>query len=512
VNLTEDRRHAGLFGALVVAAAASGLVLRVAVDRSSLGVIDGDEAVWGLMARHALHGELTAFYWGQAYGGTQEVVLTALSLGVFGTSVLAVRAVPVLLTAVAALLVWRVGRRTVGEPAASIAALIFWVWPPYLIWKSVRAHGFYGSGLVVAGLVLLLALRLGERRSRRDAALLGLVLGLGWWQTPQIVPVALPALAWLAWKQPQVWRDAWAAVPTFVLGALPWLVSNVEHDWWSFDVTSGDTPYADRLRGFFSATLPMAAGLRIPFTSDWPLGVPLSAAVYAAVVVLLAVAAWRTRHSPSMVLLSCVVVAYPFLYALSPSTWLVDEPRYVVMLLPVVVLLVAQPLTTLPRGALAVAGAVVCSILVLLQVASSPEYERRADGQHIPRDFAPLVAELDRRGLSHLYTNYWIAYRLDFETHERIVAAEALLPTLALRSGRVVPRLPVRPDDNRYKPYDTEVRARDRPGYVLLRDSEDDARARPLLEADGYVRKVLGRFVIYDPNPERRVPVSTVRG
>ena len=29
------------------------------------------------MVRHILHGELTTFFWGQAYGGSQEALLTA---------------------------------------------------------------------------------------------------------------------------------------------------------------------------------------------------------------------------------------------------------------------------------------------------------------------------------------------------------------------------------------------------------------------------------------------------
>ena len=477
---------------------------------SSLGVIDGDEAVWGLMARHVLDGEFTAFYWGQGYGGTQEVLLTAPLFAAFGTSVLAMRAVPVVLTAVAAVLVWRIGRRTIGEPAASVAGLLFWVWPPYLIWKSVRAHGFYGSGLVLAGLILLLVLRLGERRSRLDFALLGLVLGLGCWQTPQIVPLAVPALAWLAWRRGAAWRDAWPAPPAFLLGVLPWLVSNVEHSWWSFTVTTGDTPYALRLRGFFSSTLPMVVGFRIPFTSEWPLGTALSGAVYVVIVVLVTITAWRTRRRPNMVLLSSVAAAYPFLYALSPATWLVDEPRYVVMLLPVAVLLLAQPFTTLRRGALAIVAAVALTALVLMQIASSPEYDRRADGQHIPRDFGRLVVELDRLGLDRVFSSYWIAYRLDFETRERIIAAEALLRTLAVRGGRVAPRVPTRPNDNRYKPYDTVVRAAPRPGYVLLQGTADEARARPLLEANGYVRRVFDRFVVYEPPASRGGEMRTV--
>ena len=98
----------------------AGVVLRVVVYRSSLGVLDGDEAVWGLMARHVLDGELSAFFWGQGYGGTQEVLATAPLFALFGTSTVLMRVVPVALTAVAAVLVWRIG---CGRPPVGLAAV-----------------------------------------------------------------------------------------------------------------------------------------------------------------------------------------------------------------------------------------------------------------------------------------------------------------------------------------------------------------------------------------------------
>lgn len=481
---------------VVVLGALAGVALRIWAHRTSLGTLDGDEAVWGLMARHLLDGELSAFFWGQGYGGTQEVIATAPLVALLGTSTEVIRLVPVSLTAVSAVLAWRIGLRTVGEPAARIAGVLLWVWPPYLVWKSGRAHGFYGSGLVLVCLVLLLVLRLANRRARTDAALLGLVLGLAWWQTPQVVPVALPALAWLVWRQPTIWRDSWLVVLAALTGALPWLASNLSHDWWSFDVDSGETPYPTRLRGFFAATFPMALGLRIPFTSEWPLGALLSAAVYAALAALFAAAWWRRRSSASG-LLFAVVAAFPFLYALSPSTWIVDEPRYVVVLLPVLALLFAATLTDVRRAAVAVAAAAALSAVVLSHLASSPEFVQRADGLFVPSDFDPLVAELDRRGLDRVFASYWVAYRTTFETRERIVAAEAALATIAPEGGRVVPALPRAADESRHPAYDTTVRADPDAGYVLVRDAPEEAAARPVLEREGYVRSVADGFAVY---------------
>ena len=491
-------RWRGLTAALGLAIAA-GIVLRAVVYRSSLGVLDGDEAVWGLMARHVLDGELSAFFWGQGYGGTLEVIITAPLFALFGTSTLAMRLVPVGLTAVAAVLLWRVGRRTIGDPGARIAAVLLWVWPPYLVWKSERAHGFYGSGLVLASIVLLLVVRLAGRRSRVDAALLGLVLGLGWWQTPQIVPIALPALAWLVWRRPGIWRDGWVIVPAAFVGALPWLLSNLRHEWWSFDVASGETPYPTRLRGFFSATFPMGLGLRIPYTSEWLLGAALSGLAYLGLVSLFVIAWWRLRAAPTTHLLFGITAAFPFLYALSPSTWIVDEPRYVVVLLPVLALLIAQAVGNVVQAAVAVVAAVALSGFVLWHLTSSPAFVERADGLFVPSDFGPLVSELERNGPRHVFASYWPAYRIDFETRERIVAAEATLKTLSRRGGRILPQRPTEPDESRHPEYDAVVRADPNAGWVLMRGMTEDVRARPLLERAGYARATVDGFAIYRP-------------
>jgi len=449
------------------------------------------------MARHVLDGELPAFFWGQAYGGTLEVFLSAPVLAIAPSSVVALRAVPLLLTLVAVYLVWRVGRRTVGEPAATAAAVLFWVWPAYSVWKSLRAHGFYGSGLVLCLLLLLLVLRVAERRSARDAVFLGLVLGVAAWQTGQIVPIAVPALAWLVWRRPAVVRDLPYVLAASLVGFLPWILSNVRHDWWSFTFPPGGGTYLTRFRGFVNGTLPMQIGVRIPFEQTWVGGVLGGGALLLAAYALFAWIGARRLREP-FGLLVVVAVVFPFVYALSSFTWLVDEPRYVYILSPVLALLVASLLTSWPRVLAAFAAATVLTVSGLVAIDRGDQYRLRADGLDVPADFDPLVQQLDRLGVERVYADYWVAYRLAFETGERIIAAQAPFVGEYRRVGKH--RVIVSTGFMRYPPYEPVVRLSPRPAHVVLRGSDDEENLNvSLLRQAGYRRSAVGDFVIWAP-------------
>lgn len=469
MRATPEKRWVSL---AVLGAVAAGVVLRVWVLASPLGSLDADEAVWGLMARHVLDGELSTFYWGQTYGGTQETILTAAVFAVAGPSVLALKLVPAALTAIAAVLVWRVGRRTVGEPAAQIAAALFWTWPSYLVWKSVRAHGFYGSALVLALATLLLAVRLRERMNRRDAILLGLAVGLGWWATPQIVLVAAPTLGWLIAVSRRRALHLWPAVPAAVIGALPWLVANLRHDWLSFSFAPGGGTYLSRLRGFFTAVLPMALDLRVPFDLGWSLGRALSALALAAVLAWLAVLCVRRRSRLGP--LAVVLGAFPFLYAGSSFTWLVEEPRYVVLLMPVLALLVAPALTRPAVAPIALAAAVALSATGLARMQDAPRYQTRTGHYDVPDDLGPLLRALRERHLRGVVAEYWIAHRITFESGEEIVATSI-----------------------RHPEYSAQVARSGNPAHVLVAGSADERRQRARLEREGYRRAVAGGFALY---------------
>jgi hypothetical protein len=73
--------------------------------------------------------------------------------------------------------------------------------------------------------------------------------------------------------------------------------------------------------------------------------------------------------------------------------------------------------------------------------------------------------------------DYWIAYRLSFESAERVIATS---------TGFV-----------RYQPHDRLVRRSAHPARVFVQESTVESRARRDLEAEGYRRLAVDGFVVY---------------
>jgi 4-amino-4-deoxy-L-arabinose transferase-like glycosyltransferase len=462
-----------------VAGIAAGIGLRIWVlSATALGSLDADEAVWGLMARHFLDGEWSTFFWGQTYGGSQESILTAAVFGIAGTGTLQLRVVPTVLYAVAAILVWRIGRWTVGEPDARIGAVLFWIWPAYFVWRSTKAYGFYGAGLVLGLLVVLLALRVREKPSRLEVLALGLALGLGWWATPQIVIVAVPALLWLLWHRPSVARLWWLALPGFAVGAFPWIVANVRNDWYSLRATPARTGALDHLESLFTAVLPTALGLRVPFSLEWIVGPIVGWALYALALAGFAWLVWRRPPGLALLILACLL--FPIVYVVSPYSYLSVEPRYLALLTPVVALLLGWTL----RGRwLATAGVAAAFALTLAGLVAM-DRERlpvpRINEVLVPTDRGPLLRALEREQVETAFADYWVAYLIDFESRERIIATPA-------------------PDtgDVRSLRFDERVRRSVSPAHVFVRGAGRGARARPRLLRAGYRRMEADGFDVY---------------
>jgi 4-amino-4-deoxy-L-arabinose transferase-like glycosyltransferase len=438
--------------------------------------LTSDQAVVGLMAREILHGHFFVFYWGQHYGGGEPYVVAAL-FALLGESRLALGLVPLLLDALAALLVWRIGRRLFDRRVAVLAALLFWLWPEVYLYLSTVEYGFRLLALVCGLAALLFALRLTGPRPQRllDWAALGLVLGLGWWCSPEIAYYAVPVLFWLVYRA--VRDRAWprlAAVGLFavaaVLGALPWLVANVGSGFPSLRAGSPahHASWAERLGVFFRDVLPLAQGVRLRGTGAWLVPGVLGMALYLLIAGLILYWVLRLALERRALLLVAFVALFPFAYAASPYSWYWIDGRYAFYLAPVLALLVASGLWELgsrrPRLARAAPAAGLIAALALTAGAAvrlapyiplagsdgarSGWTSWRADPDAWLR---PLAAALERSHAGGAYAGYWLAYPLTFESHGRVVASD--------------------PAVDRYPPYQTAVAQSPRQAWVFPRPS-----------------------------------------
>jgi 4-amino-4-deoxy-L-arabinose transferase-like glycosyltransferase len=461
-------------GLAVVAVAALGLFLRIWII--GRGPLNSDQAVVGLMAHEILRGHLFAFYWGQHYGGGEPYIVAAL-FALFGQSSFVLRLAPLLLDIIAALFVWRLGRRLFDGRVAVLAALLFWIWPEVYLYLSTVEYGFRYLALVCGLAALLFALRLTGRRPSRpiDWAALGLLLGLGWWCTPEIVYYAIPALLWLIYRlvRSRVWPPL-AGVVLFVamaaLGALPWLIANVGHGFPSLQPTTQPhaSTFIGRLSVFFGHVLPLVFGLRLRGSGAWLVNPVLGMALYGllggSLLIWIAWLALRRQAAPLVIF----VLLFPLAYAYSPFAWFWKDGRYAVYLAPVLALLVASLLGTLgrrgsPRARLAPAlGLIAALALTLTAAARLAPYVPLAGTQGARSQWTswqadpngwlrPLVTDLERRHVRDAYAGYWIAYALTFESHGRVVSAD--------------------PSDDRYPLYLAEIRRSPRQAWVFPRQS-----------------------------------------
>lgn len=490
-ELSGGSRQARWSGAVLISAGVVlGVALRVHVLTGPLRVADSDESVTGLMARHLLDdpGSFPVFAWLTNYAGNFETAVIAVPFAIFGSSVLAMKLTVTALHVVACLLLWRIGRRLIDERAGVVAALALWIWPGVYVWWSTKARDY--EALLVFGLAaLLFALRLVENhRSRRDWLAFGLVVGLGWWTNPQVAYLAIPAGLWILIANWQALRYAPLAIPTFVIGASPWIAWNLRHDWGSlhsqFEATES---YLARLGRFGREGVPVALGLREPYVLRWI--VPLGALIV--IVLALGGAASLLTRRRGALFLAVALVVYPLVHAVMPVAGYTGEGRYLYLFAPLLALLI---------GNAARSRVLIAVLFGLMAVASVGQLSTMGDGDSgmasnlpPPVEMGELIRTLKAERIDAVYADYWVAYRLTFESRESIIAMG-------------VPA-------NRYKPYERHVRTSPRPAWVHVSGSLADQQFTAGLEAKGIAYKALraGRWAIYVParpvGPEE-VPLS----
>lgn len=437
-------------GTFLLLAVLAGLVLRLDFLFASNFVLDGDEAIVGLMAKHILDGEpVPIFYYGQHYMGSLEAILVAGLFNLFGVSSVAVKIVPLLFSLLLIPLGYRLGREVTGEFGARVGALLVAIPPsPLVIWSSMARGGFIELVVLGATALLLVCRWLkGSQPSLGRTACIGALLGLGWWVNFQVIyfvgPVGLFMLLHLLRGGRGVTRRIGChlavGLSAFFVGSLPFWVYNIEHSFVSFEMFEGakEGRLGKHLSGLFSVALPAILGATRFWQADDVVrgGSLIVAVVYGGLLIALLVMRRReilrlcrltvdAERPAELFLLFTVTVGAVF--CASSFGFLVQAPRYLLPIYVGIFVLVGFVLDRLAHLSRTAACALVGLILVV-NLGSSYAGGRAVPGEpfvfhgeRVSRDHTELIEWLEENDIRWVRTNYWIGYRLALETEERV--------------------------------------------------------------------------------------------
>ncbi len=428
--------------------------------------VNADEAIVGLMAHEILHGHFSAFYWGQQYGGAEPYAVALVFL-VAGQSGFTLGLTSVLLAGVAAILVWRIGRRLLSPALGVAAGCVAWVWPEVFVWQSTLEYGFRFVVLVagLSGVLLLLGLldtASPPRHPLWNGAGIGVAFGVGWWASPEIAYFALPAVvlaavALIGRRITLTPRVALVTAGAFLLGALPWIVANISSGGASF--RSGPQPdprFTSHLETLRLHVLPIILGLAVPvsgrFILPHELGRLLEYLLVLGGIALCALLLYE-RRAPVLVLLA---LTFPIVYAISPFTWYWQDGRYAIYLVPTAALLgvygvdtVATALTSrTQRGRIravpeatnrahsaALAGLVVLLVAVTVVGArdvapfrpgspSGPAATWTSWHANATGYASTLAVGLEAAGVRGVIAGYWVAEPVTFASRGAVTASD----------------------------------------------------------------------------------------
>lgn len=425
-------------------------------------VIDADEAIVGLMARHILDGgEWPIFYYGQNYMGSFEAILSAGVFWLIGASSTALKVVPLVFSLYLIVAIYIFTKHIASEWAAKVAVLLAAFPPSALTIWSTKARGGFVEIVAIGTISLLLTyLMVNQPKDRvRNTALLGLSVGLGWWINNQMIYYALAAALIFAIFAPRAFgwsaalRTAGIGVLSFIIGSLPFWYANLflEPRFATFTellgrAAPGEGSFSKHLLGFFTESLPILVGAA-RFWSDAEVfdGAKLFfALLYLLLFVLFSAfffSSAQDKNSKTARLVAYGLFVSFFLvmaviFSASSFGWLSRAPRYLLPLYSVLFCVcgigIYQLRLMFHRRGFIRSGDLACYTVLTVLLGSGvvsnfhqgtwyrPGEPVTFQDDRVATDHSELYRWLSTKGYTHIFTNYWIGYRVAFETAERV--------------------------------------------------------------------------------------------
>jgi hypothetical protein len=516
-------RALGAAAWVALALGLAGLGYRIFAVLRGVPPTNSDEGTIGLAALHIAEGRaFPVYFYGQHYMGTLEAYLAAPIVAFTGPSVVALRVPNLVLYAVFLLVMWLMTRRLYTAWFATFVVGILAFGSDRILRNQLIAGGGYPEINPAGAALVLLSVVLATRRSLPLYGLFGLIAGLMVWDDQLVAPYVAAALVVLLVGGVGR-RGALALGVGAVVGALPLIIHDVTSPWRdtvipTFLNLSGGGEEAtlyDRFFGGFVFGMPMAGGMCHPGRCE-----PWQMWWGPAWVVLVAVAgvlAWRclrrtraaardsrdtardtatdraevVRQTARLALLVAGVVSLlMFLRSNAAGNTPVESSRYLHCLL------ISLPAVLWPLWAAAIrradwtrwVGVVgLAAVTFTAAFATVSVLRNLAFIDAIDDRQSALLADLERRGVTRFYTEYWTCDHIAYLSDERVVCA-------------------VVDDDlshgfDRYFPYRAEVAADPRQIFALPEGSPASVALRDYLEERdvAYTHEVVARYDVYEP-------------
>jgi hypothetical protein len=412
--------------------------LRVLVLRSPWGELNSDEAYTGLAAMGVLDGRWPVVIDGAAYTAVLDAYAFAPVTLVAGGSILALKLLPIVMWAAAAIVAFGAGRHLGGERMGAVAGALVWLAPGALLVVSTLSYVSYASGMAATIAVLWQSARVidAERASVRASLVLGALAGLAAYLHPMYLAAIIPALLPTMWRRRQSVRAFWIPfVGAGVTVNVPFLLWNAVNGWPSASVTSGtSSTYIERLEIFVRELVPRTYGMRGP-SFEWVLGRATGWALYGVLVTAVVsgcVAIVRSSSRPSRMIVPITALGvWPLMATLSHLSLSADG-RYGVIAFPAVALAVAGNVRWFDERARWARLASFGVVGVWLALFVWPHTSRSVATETVDANAGlfEVIDLLDDNGVDRVAGSYWRVLTTEYASDLRIQGAVLTPPVV----------------------------------------------------------------------------------
>jgi hypothetical protein len=539
-------------------------LLRVLLTALNWPQTNSDEGTFGIMAMHiAYRGDHPIFFYGQNYLGSLDAYIGAALFHVFGVSVFTLRLGTIILFALFLMVMYFLASVLYTQKMALATLFLLSIGSiPILMLQFIGGYAeILPFGAAAFLLAFWLALSYGRDVDTRRPwlrylafACWGLVVGLGIWSDPIILPVVASAgllLAVFCWRELLVKWGGICLLLGFIIGAFPLIVYNLTAPpgqsslsiLWNLQhsgpssVIHSQTLLAQQIKGTLLVSISSATGNPFCLSSEFSfLGPTSPPSLHCTIirgtwglgfVILLVVAVflalrpvWKLRYlfreQPSfseekgtiirefarlMLLASAAITLLIFALSTSPAVHPATYSRYLHCLLiatPAIIWplwvaasAIGPPTALFAKIRVAFGRGMLMLIGVAFVVGTISIFSNVPLANAVTQQQETLVNKLESMGIKHIYTDdYWSCNRVAFQSREQIVC-DVINPDLK----------PSAPDRNRYWPYVLQVQADPHAAYVL---PVADPGTTPIVQnahlaSQNYLRVDFEGYVIYQP-------------